>query len=132
MASGPVVYGTLANVTIGDAAEAVLDVPAPSLVSGDNVMAVEVHEVNLTSSDITMGLQLNQLTSTPALTVTITQDTVGGTVTVSWSGGTSAGTLRSTTSITTPRPWPVVAGSPVSPYTTTPTGPQRFYEVSDP
>jgi hypothetical protein len=104
--------------------------PGTSLQSGNNVLAAEVHQVNAGSSDITWGCRVSSLGSTPPLTVSISHDSIGGTVTVSWSGG-SPGTLRSTTSITTPRPWPVVTGA-VSPYTTTSTGPQRFYEVSDP
>jgi hypothetical protein len=100
----------------------------PSLVSGDNTLAVELHQANLTSSDLTMGLRVSQLTTEPPVILSIVRN-ANGTVTITWPGG---GTLRSTTSITTARPWPAVTGSPVSPYTTTPTGPQRFYEVSIP
>jgi len=74
-------------------------------------------------------LKVLQLSSTPPVTVRISYS--GGNVTISWSGGTSAGTLRSSTSITAPQPWPVVTGA-VSPFTTSASGPRKFYEVSDP
>src|SRR6185436_19311759 len=111
----------------GDAQDVLILGSPASLISGDNVLAVEVHQVNLISSDMTMGLKVSKLSSTPPIIVQISYS--GGNVTVTWSGGTSAGTLRSATSITTPRPWPVVTGA-TSPYTTTASGPQKFYEVS--
>ncbi|MBI5383509.1 MAG: immunoglobulin domain-containing protein [Verrucomicrobia bacterium] len=47
-----------ATRTIGDAAYETFDVPATALVHGDNLLAVEVHQVNATSSDITFGLSV--------------------------------------------------------------------------
>ena len=76
-----------------------------------------------------MGFKVLQLSSTPPVTVSISYS--GGNVTITWSGGTSAGTLRSSTSITAPQPWAVVP-SAVSPFTTPASGPVKFYTVSDP
>jgi hypothetical protein len=127
---GPVNYNTRAPNNVGEAVAVNTTLPGVLLASGDNLLAAELKQNGANSSDYTFGLRVNQLVSTPPLTVSISYDGAGH-VTVSWSGGTSAGTLRSTTNITTARPWPVVNGA-VSPYTTTSTGPQRFYEVSDP
>lgn len=128
---GPVNYFTRAPVNVGEAIAVTTTLPGVPLLSGDNLLAAELKQNGANSSDFTFGLRVNQLVSTPPLSVSISYDGAGH-VTVTWGGGTSAGTLRSTTSITTARPWPAVAGSPASPYTTTSTGPQRFYEVSDP
>ncbi len=133
MPTGPVNYFTQgAGGAIGDGsfAESFV-VPTSGLISGDNLLAAELHTIGNNSSDRTFGLKIEELVSSPPLIVTISYDAIGATVTVSWSGGSSAGTLRSTTNITTARPWPAVQGA-VSPYSTANTGPQRFYEVSDP
>jgi hypothetical protein len=130
MPAGPAVYATFANATTGDGGfDTHLVAPVGGiLVSGDNTLAAELHNVNATSSDLMFGLKIFELATTPPIVLAITQDSIGGTVTISWNGG---GTLRSTTSITTPRPWPAVAGA-TSPYTIPNTGTQVFYEVSDP
>ncbi len=54
MANGTPAYATLANRTVGDAAfEGPFTVPVTNVLAGDNVIAVEMHQVNLTSSDAT-------------------------------------------------------------------------------
>jgi hypothetical protein len=57
MAAGPVSYATIANRTVADATTyELLVVPAAGLVQGSNTVAVEVHQVNATtSSDIVFG-----------------------------------------------------------------------------
>ena len=51
-------YSTWANRTQGDPAYEYLTLSSGSVVSGTNLIAVEVHQVNATSSDITFGLVL--------------------------------------------------------------------------
>jgi hypothetical protein len=54
MPAGTISYSTRANVTISDAAyEGPFLVPVNNLVAGENILAVEVHQDSLTSSDIT-------------------------------------------------------------------------------
>jgi hypothetical protein len=49
-------YGTLANRTVGDAAkEGPVTINVTNILGGDNVIAVSVHQVNLTSSDVVWG-----------------------------------------------------------------------------
>ena len=60
MEAGNVEYGTLASRSVGDAtAEGPFTISADSLVNGDNVIAVEVHQQKIDSSDIVFGLALN-------------------------------------------------------------------------
>ena len=55
----PVTHGAFANDNIGNADyEGPFDLPAGSLVAGDNVLAVEVHQDDDASSDIVFGLEL--------------------------------------------------------------------------
>jgi hypothetical protein len=59
MPSGDVSSSTFAARTVGDAAyEGPFVISSASLVSGENTLAVEVHQVNATSSDVVFGLTL--------------------------------------------------------------------------
>jgi hypothetical protein len=58
---GPVDYLTTANITVGDAAEdtfLVVALDPDDIDPGDNVIAVEIHQVSITSSDITLEVEL--------------------------------------------------------------------------
>jgi hypothetical protein len=72
-------YKTLAKTTIAGSAEAAWNsgtVPASALVNGTNVLAVEVHQASLSSSDVSFDFQLRATTgssgsgSTPATSAT--------------------------------------------------------------
>ena len=101
--------------------------PPSGLVPGDNVVAVRLVQVNATSSDLTMGLQLYALTP-PVPRLSISQS--AGMVTVSWDP--AIGTLRASTEVAAPKPWPEVAGSPTSPFTTPASGPFKAFYVTVP
>lgn len=59
MPSGEIKHNTWANRTVGDATyEGPFFIFNPPLVKGKNLVAVEVHQVNASSSDVTMGLQI--------------------------------------------------------------------------
>ena len=59
MPSGEIEHNTWANRTVGDAVyEGPFTILNAPLVKGRNLVAVEVHEVNASSSDATMGLQI--------------------------------------------------------------------------
>jgi hypothetical protein len=61
MPAGDVTYTTLASVAIGGADETTFfqtNISPSVLVNGTNVIAVEIHQANLTSSDISFDLQL--------------------------------------------------------------------------
>ncbi len=72
---------TFATRTVGDTdaqADIIFAYPT-SLISGDNVLAIEAHQVNLTSSDITMGFELSALPSgpvRPALSIRFTSSNI--------------------------------------------------------
>ncbi|MDB6032186.1 MAG: hypothetical protein JWM16_2524, partial [Verrucomicrobiales bacterium] len=66
MPAGPVTSSTFANRGITDGAyEGPFTIPASSLIQGTNVLAAEVHQNSATSSDITFGLSIEQLTTIP-------------------------------------------------------------------
>ncbi|MDX2045896.1 MAG: AbfB domain-containing protein [Chitinophagaceae bacterium] len=130
MPGGTIVYGTLATTPIGDADEftPLSFAVSPALFAdGSNVIAVEVHQVLASSSDLTFDLTLtgtlasganqppgvnagaNRTITLPTSSLTLTGSSVDGDGTVSthaWSkisgpaGGTIASPAASTTNIT--------------------------------
>jgi hypothetical protein len=58
MPAGPVTYATLAT-TAADYTPETVGIPASALVAGANTIAVEVHQANGTSTDISFSLQLS-------------------------------------------------------------------------
>jgi hypothetical protein len=64
--NSPVTYTTPASRSVNDAAlEGPFSVPATNLVQGENVLAVEVHQVTLSSGDIVFGAQLDAIVTQP-------------------------------------------------------------------
>ena len=129
MAAAPAVITrtTFATRTVGDgdAQDNILLLTAPSLRSGDNVLAIEVHQVNLTGSDMTMGIDLSAITATPLAvppTMAITYNAVAGTVTITWNP--AGGTLQASDDLVT---WTDVAGA--SGVVIPATAAHRFYRV---
>lgn len=58
--AGAPLFGTFADRTVSDAAyEGPITLPANLLLAGENVLAVEVHQVNGTSSDVVFGCALD-------------------------------------------------------------------------
>lgn len=98
---------------------------ATNLVIGDNVLAVEVHNYNTASPDITFGAQLNALVSL-AVPPQLTIQQANGNVTVSWTRG--GFTLQQASSPA--GPWQNVPGPVVStPYITPTTGTPQYYRL---
>jgi hypothetical protein len=67
MPAGTIGFGTLTSAgAIGsgaEAAEETIDLPANLLVEGDNVIAVEVHQVSTGSTDVVFGMKLDAIVS---------------------------------------------------------------------
>ncbi|MBN1508002.1 MAG: lamin tail domain-containing protein [Sedimentisphaerales bacterium] len=61
MPSGTVTFATAAGRTVSDAVEelSVITASGSALVNGTNVLAVEIHQTNNTSSDVVFGMRLN-------------------------------------------------------------------------
>lgn len=75
MDKGIVEYGTFALRSVDDAmAEGPFTIPADSLVNGDNVIAVEVHQQKIDSSDLAFGLTLDAAVTTNSHTVPVYLD----------------------------------------------------------
>ena len=123
-------HSTLANRTVGDTdAQDALLAFSPALVVGDNVLAVEAHQVNLTSSDLTMGLSVDVVKSTgiqfnPTLSIT----EAGGSVTVTW--GPAQGQLQYKDNLEDAS-WTLVTPAPAAggPYVVPVSQAHRFYSI---
>jgi hypothetical protein len=59
MPSGTITYSTFANVTVGTIDESTHILPMALFVDGMNTIAVEVHQVNASSSDLRFDFRLN-------------------------------------------------------------------------
>ena len=129
-APAPIAYGTLANRTTGDATNEFFHVCVDNLVNGDNVLAVEVHQVALDSSDLTFATQVSVYTATPPppdTRLTIARG-AGNQINISWTG---SGVLQESSNLSThPGGWSNVAGVVGNSYqTTTGTG-NRFFRLA--
>ena len=119
-------YPCAGNATCSDDFSLSGLVVATNLLSGDNVLAVEVHNYNASSPDITFGLALNY-TVPSKRGATLNIAVADGTITVTWNG--NGFTLQHASA--PEGSWADVPG-PVqtSPYTTTTdTGSKRFFRL---
>ncbi|MDD2598787.1 MAG: lamin tail domain-containing protein [Kiritimatiellae bacterium] len=82
MPASGVNYRTFASLAVGGTAETTyypFTLPAHLLVDGSNLLAVEIHQINLTSSDHGFDLELTanrRLHSDPEASITLSNDTV--------------------------------------------------------
>jgi exopolysaccharide biosynthesis protein len=137
MNPGPVSYTQLSSGCPINACEATQDVPdvfrlggsmMTNLVEGENVLAVEVHQHSLDSSDIVFGSTVSlvrSLVSETPLHITRSNDVIC----VSWTG---TGFTLQQTNVVSSGPWPDVPG-PVttSPYCTTNPSATTFFRLRD-
>jgi hypothetical protein len=127
-APAPISYNTFSTRTVGDATNELFYACVTNLVSGDNVLAVEVHNQSATSSDITFGSEMSVYQATPpppGSRLTITRGTTPGEVTISWTG---SGTLQANTDLGNPNGWAAVPGVTGNSFTTQATG-NRFFRL---
>jgi hypothetical protein len=129
MPSGVIANSTLAlSPAVGDATfEAPVYACVTNLMAGDNVLAVEVHQQSLTSSDITFGAEVAVLLTTPPASLTISRS--GGMVHLTWSG--RAGSVLEAASAVT-GPWSSTGVNQSLDQTFTPTGTMQFFRVREP
>jgi hypothetical protein len=93
------------------------------LVAGLNIIAVEIHQQNLTSSDVSFDLQLRaQRPGGPLLTITRNN----GTVTLSWFPNLPGHVLQEAPTVD--GPW-VTAANASNPQTVATTGSARFFRL---
>ncbi len=75
MPAGPITYNTFAPIAVGVPDESTFletVVPPSAFVAGANVIAVEMHQVNITSSDLSFALELKANVATPWPQVNVT------------------------------------------------------------
>jgi len=128
MPDGPVTYNTAANRDQDNFEPAVFEADAPSLVTGDNVLAVEVHQTTAIIPDLTFSLKLTAVLPTrprPRLTARLT----GGNLEMTWSP--EDGILESADDPSAG--WsPVVEAHAPGQYIAPPSAAKRFYRVTLP
>ena len=134
--NNPVYYTNYATAAaVGTAArQGPFVIPITGLVSGDNVLAAEVHQVNMTSSDVTFGIELlgvipviSQVSNSPRLNTTFISGS--GQLALSWNAPPGF-CLQETMALTGPTTiWvtsSVVSGVPFSA-----SGSGKFYRLSN-
>jgi hypothetical protein len=129
MPDGPVSYSTLANRTVGLAVPEFLELAPRGLVQGENVLAVEVHQDSLFSSDLTFGMTVKAFVPTVLEVPQLSSALSGGNITISWAP--SVGRLQSAPDVG--GPWTDVSPSdPPNPHTEPAVGARKFYRVAVP
>lgn len=128
MEDGPVTASTLASRTVEDAGyEGPVEVLSGGLVSGDNVLAVEVHQASASSSDVTLAAQLLThdwiLPPPPAPPKFTDVAWTGAGLKLEWIG---PALLQSADAVT--GPWNDLARA-ASPFIALPRGPAQFYRL---
>jgi hypothetical protein len=119
--AGPVGYLTNALVASGEGITRTLS-GLTGLVTGNNTIAVEVHQNVFSSSDVVFGVELTAIYGATPPTLTIVNNG-NGTVTISWSP--AGGTLQQSTDLVT---WTNTA-SQANPQTMTATG-ALFFRIA--
>jgi hypothetical protein len=129
----PVYHTNYATANGGQTRQGPFLIPLTGLVSGDNVLAAEVHQVNMTSSDVTFGLELlaiipvvTPIAGAPELEVSYNSGT--GQITLTWDAPGFC--LQETTALAGPS---TVWGpsSALSGVAFTPVGTLKFYRLSN-
>lgn len=129
MTDGPVTFETLANgyPCDGDATcPDQFEVKGNALVQGDNVLAVEVHNYNARSADVTFGMSLS-LIQPLARAANLAVSHKNNTLTLTWDA--TGFVLESASTID--GPWTPVAEATVSPYVTTTASSNRYFRLRD-
>jgi hypothetical protein len=104
------------------------------LVSGANLLAIELHQNALTSSDAVLSIQLvagleNSTVTPPGPRLTISRNSGNGQMTISWTG--TGCTLQETTALQNPpgnTVWTTSTAQNGVPFT--PSGTMKFYRLS--
>jgi hypothetical protein len=95
------------------------------LVAGENVLAVEVHNYNVRSADVTFGLDLSLIEPVPKQAPQLSVRNVSGGIELAWSG--AGFTLQSAPDVS--GPWTDLASASGSPFVAVPGGLGRFYRL---
>lgn len=112
MPNGAINFNTLATASIGGADETAwltFSVPITALVTGENIVAVELHQQSATSSDIVFDLALLGSSASPATATATATRTPAQTATPT----STATKTPSAQSTNTPTPTPTVTNTPV-------------------
>jgi hypothetical protein len=129
MPDGPIAYHTLASRLAGDSLTEEWNAAAPTLRSGDNLLAVELHQQRLDSRDFTLAAVVTAFLPTlPASRPQLAYSVSGGMLELNWAGGT----LESASLLT--GPWtPVSPSNPPNRHVLDPaSGTIQFFRIAQP
>ncbi len=131
MAEGALTWETFANRSQGSEYrwEGPYELPLTNVVNGgDNVLAAEVHQVNLTSSDLAFAAKIR--IHVPALEMRVDARVDGSNVSLAWPPATG---FRLYEADNLEGPYTPVLGDPGTPYTVPgPLATKKFYRVQNP
>ena len=129
----PPAFGYSGGTAVGTAAAVgPFDVSPVSLVSGDNVLATIVNQVNGSSSDITCGYELIATIEgfgSVGPQIAVSRDPVSGIITITWPASTGAQLYEATSADASEAQWTLVTGASDGSYTTSAAGGQRFFTL---
>jgi hypothetical protein len=140
MPAGAVTYLTPASSAISGAAETnwmTTNLPPANLITGTNLLAVEIHQNTNTSSDISFNFELTGLVrvvAPPGLHIA----QAAGIVTLTWADPAGWFQLHATTHLAPPITWSRATNTPAlvnGRWTVSlsgPAGPQRFFRLQSP
>jgi len=115
MPSGTISASTLASVTVGGTDESTIyeaDLAPSRLLAGRNVLAVELHQIAVDSSDLSFSLQLTGLLQPTAGAPTISVRRLDGAIRLSWPATARGYSLLSAANPT--GPWETIPESVLS------------------
>lgn len=128
--TNPASYTNFATALSVEGAGGLITSNLAGFVTGSNVIAAEVHQNGIISSDVGWGMRLEALVTTfLPVAPKLWAGRSGGSIILAWDG---AGTLQHCTDLSDPLSWENVPGLPTSPFTNSPTGPARFYRLIAP
>jgi hypothetical protein len=129
MPTGPITFTTAASRTVGDGTNETNYVSA-TLLNGVNTLAVELHNVNLTGSDLSFALDIDTISATKsAVRPVMSVSRNGGATTITWTP--PIGTLQRSPDISSPANWVNVPGAS-SPFITNAPPAIQFFRVTVP
>jgi hypothetical protein len=141
MPLGEVNYRTLASSTVGGNDERTFfgtELDPALLRPGSNLLAVEIHQVSRTSSDMVFDLELIGTEVLAQAVPELAWDLSGQTLYLSWPDGPTDWILETSSDLTRENPWAILLPAPTSiidgrrVIKITPSQQQRFYRLSSP
>lgn len=140
MPTGTILYNTLASASIGGADETAFnetDLPASSLLVGDNLLAVEIHQAGGTSSDIGFDLRLLGFSTLDQAQPAVSAEVSGTAMQITWPPTATGWSLYANPDLSNPNGWKPATPAAVFKngewnYSAQTSGTQQYYRLQKP